>query len=218
VSRRLWIGLLVWPIGAYWLVRRSGRSRPVAGLAAVVLSVVLLAVLGALISPPDDPAATSQPAPAAATKPKLTASQLRAERARAARLARQHARARAKAACLARERPAARARARAAYIAAANRWHRGYYQQDGNVFWRWRNGLSCEDYALNGCWHVEVITRYGCGSYVAVNANEYRRGAIVNQLLDNQGYGIPPKTPRIFELDSDAESETTAGDITIECS
>jgi hypothetical protein len=66
--------------------------------------------------------------------------------------------------------------------------------------------------------HRKACKRYGCPSYVAVNANEYRNGAIINELLDNQGYGIPPKTPRIFELDSDAESETTAGDITVECS
>jgi hypothetical protein len=28
---------------------------------------------------------------------------------------------------------------------------------------------------------------------VAVHANEYSGGTIINELLDNQGYGIPPK-------------------------
>jgi hypothetical protein len=39
---------------------------------------------------------------------------------------------------------------------------------------------------------VAVITRNGCGSYVAVNANEYQAGAVIGSLLDNQGYGVLP--------------------------
>jgi hypothetical protein len=39
---------------------------------------------------------------------------------------------------------------------------------------------------------------------------------IVNSLLDNQGYGIPPKTARMFELDADANG-VTAGNVSIEC-
>lgn len=111
---------------------------------------------------------------------------------------------------------AARAKAQAAAIAAANAWHQGYFQQNENVYWKWVNGESCKDYAQNGCWHVEVITRNGCPSYVAVNANEYAGGAIINSLLDNQGYGIPPKTPRVFELDAD-QSGVTAGNVSIDC-
>jgi hypothetical protein len=87
-----------------------------------------------------------------------------------------------------------------AHEAKANAWHRGYYQQDSNVFWRWRNLGYCRDDPAEFCWTVEVITRNGCPSYVAVNANEYDKGAVVNQLLDNQDYGIPPTTPRIFYL------------------
>src|SRR5581483_4179744 len=109
------------------------------------------------------------------------------------------------------------AAAEAARIAAANAWHAGYYQQDANVYWRWDNGASCQDFAQSGCWHVEVITRDGCPTYVAVNANEYSGATIVNALLDNQGYGIPPRTPRIFELDAD-QAGITAGDVTVDCS
>lgn len=104
----------------------------------------------------------------------------------------------------------------AAVLLAANRWHRGYFRQDGNVYWRWRDELSCQDYAVDGCWHVEVITRNGCQTYVAVQANENRGHAIVNELLDNQDFGIPPKTRRIFELDADAGS-TEAGNVSIGC-
>lgn len=108
-------------------------------------------------------------------------------------------------------------KARQAQIAAENAWHKGYYQQDDNVFWRWRDGLGCkDDYLENGCWRVEVITRDGCDSYVAVNANEYQGHTIINQLLDNQGYGIPAKTPRLFELDAD-EGRVSVGDVTIDC-
>jgi hypothetical protein len=113
-------------------------------------------------------------------------------------------------------RAAAQAKARAAAVAAANAWHAGYNEQSGSVFWKWQNGGSCADYAQYGCWHVVVITKYGCPSYVAVNANEYQHGAIINQLLDNQGYGIPAKTPRVFELDADA-GNVTANDVSIDC-
>ena len=114
------------------------------------------------------------------------------------------------------KRAAKAAAAHAAYVAAANVWHKGYFQQNANVFWKWRDGGSCQDYVTNGCWHVAVITRYGCSSYVAVNANEYRGNTIVNQLLDNQGYGIPQKTVRVFELDADAGG-VTASDVSVDC-
>jgi hypothetical protein len=49
-----------------------------------------------------------------------------------------------------------------------------------------------------------------------VNANEYQGGTITNSLLDNQGYGIPSQTPRVFELDAD-QSNVTAGEVHIDC-
>jgi hypothetical protein len=146
-----------------------------------------------------------------------TRAQVRAQalaKTKAARLARIAKAEAARRARIAAARAAAEERER---IAAANAWHRGYFQQDENVFWRWRSGLTCQDYALHGCWHVEVITQYGCETYVAVQANEYREGTIINSLLDNQGFGIPPQTPRIFELDAD-EAGVTANDLSIECS
>jgi hypothetical protein len=106
---------------------------------------------------------------------------------------------------------------RAAAIAAANAWHQGYVQQDYNVYWRWVQGDTCQDFAQYGCWHVEVITRNGCPSYVAVQANEYSGGTIINSLLDNQAFGIPPKTPRRFELDADQDG-VTANNVTVTCS
>jgi hypothetical protein len=127
------------------------------------------------------------------------------------------ARAEAKARAKARAEAAARAKARAAAIAAANAWHKGYYSQDDNVYWRWVHGRSCQDFAENGCWHVEVITRYGCQSYVGVEANEYQGSSIVGDLLDNNGNGIPPKTPVVFELDADAGGNLTAGDVSVTC-
>jgi hypothetical protein len=113
-------------------------------------------------------------------------------------------------------REAVAAKASAARLAAANAWHKGYLEQDANVFWKWLAQRGCREFATNGCWHVEVITRDGCASYVAVNANEYVGGTIVNSLLDNQAYGIPAKTPRIFELDAD-QDKVTANNVTIDC-
>ena len=158
----------------------------------------------------------------AGTKPNdcFTAAELKARvNARKARLAAAAA-ARQKAAAEAaaeKKREAAAAKARAAAIAAANAWHKGYVQQDENVYWKWVDGGSCQDFAQNGCWHVEVITRDGCPNYVGVNANEYQGQTIVNQLLDNQGYGIPAKTPRLFELDAEDAGSTTANDVHIDC-
>lgn len=137
----------------------------------------------------------------------LALAQAKAERR--ARIAKAAA---AKRARIAAAQAAAEKRAR---IAAANAWHRGYFQQDANVYYRFTDA-NCQDYAQDGCWHVEVITRDGCPSYVAVNANEYQGGAIINALLDNQGYGVPPQTPRVFELDADP-GNVTINDVTIEC-
>jgi hypothetical protein len=184
------------------------------GIIVVTLVIGLAALGAALGGGSDKPSFVTVTEAAQAPKPVVkTPAQKKAEaraRVRAAKIARAKARAAAR-----RERAAAAAHAAA--VAAANRWHRGYTQQDDNVFWQWRSGGSCADYVQNGCWHVAVITRYGCSSYVAVNANEYQNGAIVNQLLDNQGYGIPPKTVRIFELDSDSAGSATADDVSIDC-
>jgi hypothetical protein len=200
--------------GRGWWGRRSMGAK----VAIVVVAVLIaLAALGAALSGGNKQAVvtvTEAANTASIPKPVVkTPAQKRAEaraKVRAAKIARAKARAAAR-------RVAAIAAAHAAAVAAANRWHQGYSQQDGNVFWQWRDGLNCQDFAQSGCWHVAVVTRNGCPSYVAVNANEYQGKAIVGQLLDNQGYGIPPKTVRIFELDADT-SGVSAGDVSIDCS
>ena len=142
------------------------------------------------------------------------------EAKRKARLAKARARARAKARAAARAAAAARAKAHAAAVAAANVWHQGYNAQDDNVYWRWTDDGACAGYS-NGCWHVEVITRYGCPSYVGVQANEYQGSSIIGDLLDNNGNGIPPKTPEVFELDADSSGPSAdqlkAGDVKVTC-
>lgn len=142
----------------------------------------------------------------------LTTAQLRVR----FRIAKARALAAAKARAVAAARAAARAKAQAVAYAAANAWHQGYTQQDSNVYWKWVSGGNCAAYSSKGCWHVDVITRDGCPSYVAVNANEYAGGSIINSLLDNQGFGIPAKTARLFELDAD-QSNVTARDVVIDC-
>jgi hypothetical protein len=153
----------------------------------------------------------------------FTPAQRRAQALQAKRQAR-IAKARARAAAKVRAQAAAKARARvkahAVAVAAANVWHQGYESQDNNVYWRWSNDGSCADYS-NGCWHVEVITRYGCQSYVGVQANEYQGSSIIGDLLDNNGNGIPPKTSEMFELDADSSGPSAdqlkAGDVKVTC-
>jgi hypothetical protein len=111
----------------------------------------------------------------------------------------------------------ARARAHAAYVAAANRWHRGYAQQNYNVFWKPVRGRLCAASAPYGCWHIQVITRAGCPTHAAVVANEYDGKTIVGSLIANNPVGIPAKTPAVFELDSDRPKAPRAGDVKIEC-
>jgi hypothetical protein len=121
------------------------------------------------------------------------------------------------------------AAAHAAYVRAVNAWHAGYNRADGcdefgtctsGVYARFldSSSFSCEEYiAEYGCWKVRVITRDGCQSYVGVEANEYSGGSIINGLLDNNGTGIPPKTPITFELDA-SQANTTVGDLKVQCS
>jgi hypothetical protein len=129
--------------------------------------------------------------------------------------------AKAHAARLAKARVAARARR--AYLRRVNTWHRGYfpvqtdtYDTDPGAYAKWIRTGSCQDFAEYGCWHVEVIVRDGCPSYVGVEANEYRGNAVVSDLLDNNGTGLPPKTRVIFELDA-TQAGTTANDLKVQC-
>ena len=100
--------------------------------------------------------------------------------------------------------------------AAGNAWHKGYYQQDENVYWKWISGRSCQD-VQNGCWHVAVITRDGCRGHFSVVANEYRGGKSAAYTMHDQGEGIPARTPMVFELGSNVVAVTTADDVRIHC-
>jgi hypothetical protein len=65
------------------------------------------------------------------------------------------------------------------------------------------------------------LSASGCQSYVGVEANEYQGSAIIGYLLDNNGNGIPPKTPEMFELDADlngpSADQLNAGDVKVTC-
>jgi hypothetical protein len=120
---------------------------------------------------------------------------------------------------------AAKEAARVAAVRAANAWHEGYdlapqdeYGSSGPVYVKWVSGLACAPYmGEDGCWHLQVIARDGCPSYVGAEANEYLGGKVVGSLLDNNGTGLPPKTPIAFELDAD-QPGVTADDLKISCS
>jgi len=105
----------------------------------------------------------------------------------------------------------------AAYEEPAPAWVASYHQQDDNVYWKIVDGGACASYATDGCWHVAVMTRDGCPSYVGVDANEYSESdSIIGSLLDNQDHGIPPETRRLFELDADSGA-VRIDDITVDC-
>jgi|GEM_PF-4094969 len=135
------------------------------------------------------------------------------------------ARAEARAAAAARAKARAEAAAHAAYVRARNAWHAGYdpvptdsYGGDPGAYVKWLDpsNFSCDEFAEYGCWKVEVVVRDGCPSYVGVEANEYQGTAVVNDLLDNNGTGVPPRTPVVFELDASKDG-TTVDDLKVEC-
>jgi hypothetical protein len=142
---------------------------------------------------------------------------------RALKRAKARAEARARAAAVARAR--AKAAAHAEAVREANAWHAGYepvptdsYDSNPGAYVKFLdpNSFSCDEFAEYGCWKVEVAVRDGCPSYVGVEANEYKGGAIVNDLLDNNGTGVPPKTPVVFELDA-SQDGTTVNDVKVQC-
>jgi hypothetical protein len=230
----------IWLVIPYtvYLWRRGNRAAAVAlGGVTLLALLIVISAIGSASNSTTSASATPTAAPLATDrkgnsclKSKLdfahrcpansdyrkTKAQLRAEVVAKAKAAKRAKRAAARAAEVNRVRLARQAAAQRARIVAANAWHQGYTQQDENVYWRWVHGRNCQDYAQYGCWHVEVIARNGCPSYVAVQANEYSGASIINSMLDNQGYGIPPKTSRVFELDAD-QNGVTVDDLSVQC-
>jgi hypothetical protein len=140
-------------------------------------------------------------------------------RERRAAAAKAKARARARAAARAAAKRKAEAAAAARAYAAANAWHAGYSYwtetDNGTVYYKWRDGLSCVDYALNGCWHIEVIAELGCSS-LYVQSNEMQGGTVVGDMIASQD-NLPAKTPALLELDADTDASVTASAPTITC-
>lgn len=140
-----------------------------------------------------------------------------------------------RAAHLAAKRLAAREAKRAkAYASALDRsaketWHQGYIPYWTGVasyslptiYWRWKSG-GCASYETE-CWHVDVITRQGCPTYLGVQANVYdhRGGSVVDNILGNDGNGVPPLTPAAVEMDdpnvTTYDPSLVADDVTIQC-
>lgn len=94
--------------------------------------------------------------------------------------------------------------------AAKEPWHQGYtiyadtqdwanYQLP-SIYWKW-DRTSCADYATNGCWDVEVITRNGCSTGVSVELAEMQGSTQVDTLYGSSG-PVGPETPTIIELDA----------------
>jgi len=165
--------------------------------------------------------ATTALKPVTTSNATVTAKKTPAELAAATRArkaaARAAARARTRALVVAKRRAKARAKAAAIAYAASNRWHQGYRMYSDSLAFKWlgSGSFSCADYALNGCWKIEVLAHEGC-NYLEVDSNEMKGGAIVGQLIANQA-NVPPDTPVIFELDADAANISEASAPTISC-
>jgi hypothetical protein len=219
------VGILFAPLGVYWLVRSHTKHRYVLAAAGLFCWLVVVGgIIGAAAGNNAPSAATT--AVKVATRPALTPAQRAANHRRAAAAARAKARAAARAkakAKAARIRSAATARrhaqAAAAAYAAANRWHQGYFGPAGDnsdVYYKWRNDLSCADYATQGCVRIELITASGC-SYLAVDSNEESAaGVILGDALDNQA-NVPAETPVLMELDADTSGVSKFSAPTITC-
>jgi hypothetical protein len=198
------------------LVGCGGSKRAAVTEAAVTVTVVRTVTVEAPPLTEAERRARQALVRAAAEAKKKAAAEAAARAARKAAAA-AAAKARAKAAAEKAAAAAAAARKKEAAAVAANAWHKGYAQQDGNVYWEWRHAGICQASATDGCWHLAVITRKGCPSYIGVDANEYRGGAIVGKVHAEQIYGVPSKTVRVFELDADSHGPVTANDVEIVC-
>ena len=163
----------------------------------------------------------------ARTRAKVAAAQARAERevlAARARAAAKAAAARAKAEAVAAaaraKAAAARAKAAAAAAVAANLWHQGYTMYSATLGYKLiNNSQFCVQGGQYGCWNYEVITRYGCPTYLGISGNEVWTQGIVGSVLANNANGVPPETAVQFELDADTSPVSTVlEDITISCS
>lgn len=203
--------------------RQTAATNPAATKAAATVTVVRTVTVEA---PPLTAAerrarqARARAAAAARKKAAARAAAKAAAKARARAVAKKAAaaaKARARAAAKKAAAEAAAARKKEAATLAANAWHQGYASQDGNVYWKWRHAGICQSAASNGCWHLAVITRKGCPSYVGINVNEYRGSKKVGKVHMEQIFGIPAKTARIFELDANRRGPLTANNVKIAC-
>jgi hypothetical protein len=110
------------------------------------------------------------------------------------------------------------ANARAARIRAANAWHQGYLgpleTENGAVYVKWTHP-ACADYAIDGCWHIQLTAARGCSS-LFVEMNELQGGTIVGNAIASQN-NVPPRTPVLLELDADTSATVTASAPKITC-
>ena len=100
-------------------------------------------------------------------------------------------------------------------------WHAGYtadysnvaaYQLP-NVYYKFLapNSYSCAQYAVNGCWKIEVVTRNGCPTAVSVQLDQESNGTQVGTLYGASG-ALGPQEHAVIEIDA-AGSQALQGRI-----
>jgi hypothetical protein len=104
-------------------------------------------------------------------------------------------------------------------------WHAGYTADYSNVaayelpniYYKFvKPPFSCVQYAVNGCWKVEVVTRNGCPTALSVQLDEESNDTQVGTLYGASG-ALGPQEHAVIEIDA-TQSQALQGRIgTILC-
>ncbi len=104
-------------------------------------------------------------------------------------------------------------------------WHAGYTADYSNVaayelpniYYKFlKPPFSCAQYAVNGCWKVEVVTRNGCPTALSVQLDQESNNTQVGTLYGVSG-ALGPQQHAVVEIDA-TQSQTLQGRIgTILC-
>jgi hypothetical protein len=105
-------------------------------------------------------------------------------------------------------------------------WHRGYAPwladvqrlQLPNEWFHFLSSstYSCGEFASDGCWKVEVITRDGCSTGLFIELGEMAGNTQIGTVYGDGG-AIGPKTRAVIEIDADTRGSATARIKSITC-
>lgn len=71
-----------------------------------------------------------------------------------------------------------------------------------DIYYKFLKSYSCAQYAENGCWKLEVITRKGCPTAVSVQLDEESHGTQIGTAYGTSG-ALDPREHAVIEIDAD---------------